>query len=393
MQGFFSLWYAVYVFYLLLIITMDVTLEQKRHSLSHVLAQAVQREQQRNVEVGIGPSIDTGFYYDFLFTPEKQIKEEDLPKIQNQMEKIIKERQDFVLISLPEAESKKLVVEVMQQQYKEEMRAEFAAAGEEITFYVNTIVENAKPALLKDIDPEYVAYYEKITAYLQQRFPEKFEGKFATFLDMCEGPHVENTNDIPLKSFKLDKLAGAYWRGNSDNVMMTRIYGLAFETKEELQAHQEMIEEAKKRDHRVLGKKLSLFAFSDNVGLGLPLWLPKGAGLFKTIEDFRNDAHRRNGYEFVRTPHIGNKKLWEISGHWGFYSDSMYPPMEAGQTLEDQKAGKKVSEEDSEQYLLKPMNCPFHVEIYKAEPKSYRDFPLRRCETGTVYRFEKKGQL
>lgn len=172
---------------------------------------------------------------------------------------------------------------------------------------------------------------------------------------------------------------------------MTRIYGLAFEDKNALKAYVEMMEEAKKRDHRIIGKKMGLFTFSENVGLGLPLRMPKGATLFKTIEDFRSDEHRKGGYDFVRTPHIGNKKLREISGHRGFYSNSMYPPMEAGHTLEDQQAGKKV--EESELYLLKPMNCPFHVEIYNAEPKSYRDFPLRRCETGTVYRFEKKGQL
>ncbi len=174
-------------------------------------------------------------------------------------------------------------------------------------------------------------------------------------------------------------------------MMMTRIYGLAFPSKTILKEYIERMEEAKKRDHRIIGKKMGLFSFSENVGLGLPLRMPKGAMLFKTIEDFRSDEHRKGGYEFVRTPHIGNKKLRELSGHRGFYSESMYPPMEAGHTLEDQQAGKTV--EESELYLLKPMNCPFHVEIYNAEPKSYRDFPLRRCETGTVYRFEKKGQL
>ncbi|HOQ78743.1 MAG TPA: threonine--tRNA ligase [Candidatus Absconditabacterales bacterium] len=372
---------------------MGLDLLKKRHSLAHVLAQAVQREQQRNVEVGIGPAIDNGFYYDFLFDSKNQIKEEDLTKIQNQMEKIVKEGQEFIVLEMTDAQSKELVTKIMKQKYKEEMRAEFVQDGESITFYVNTIVAAAKDNLLKGIDENYIKYYQEITDYLQKKYPGKFENKFVTFLDMCEGPHVESTKEIDPKSFKLEKLAGAYWRGDENNVMMTRIYARAFDSKDKLREYSDMMEEAKKRDHRVLGKKFGLFAFSENVGLGLPLWLPKGAGLFRTIEDFRNEAHRKNGYEFVRTPHIGNKKLWEISGHWGFYSDSMYPPMEAGQTLEDQKAGKKVSEADSEQYLLKPMNCPFHVEIYKAEPKSYRHFPLRRCETGTVYRFEKKGQL
>ncbi len=372
---------------------MWLDLLKKRHSLAHILAQAVQREQQRNVEVGIGPAIDNGFYYDFLFDSKNQIKEEDLTKIQNQMEKIVKEWQEFIVLEMTDEQSKELVTKIMKQKYKEEMRAEFVQDWESITFYVNTIVATAKDNLLKGIDENYVKYYQEITDYLQKKYPWKFENKFVTFLDMCEWPHVESTKEIDPKSFKLEKLAGAYWRWDENNVMMTRIYARAFDSKDKLREYSDMMEEAKKRDHRVLWKKLWLFAFSENVGLGLPLWLPKWAELFRTIEDFRNEAHRKNGYEFVRTPHIGNKKLWEISGHWGFYSDSMYPPMEAGQTLEDQKAGKKVSEADSEQYLLKPMNCPFHVEIYKAEPKSYRDFPLRRCEAGTVYRFEKKGQL
>ncbi|MEF2175724.1 MAG: threonine--tRNA ligase [Candidatus Absconditabacteria bacterium] len=212
-----------------------------------------------------------------------------------------------------------------------------------------------------------------------------------TFVDMCRGPHVNKSIEIKEDSFKLDKIAGAYWKGSEKNKMLTRIYGFAFETKQELEQHLHYLEEAKKRNHRVLGAKLKLFTFSDKVGLGLPLWLPRGGMLWKQVENFWRQAHEENGYDFVRTPHIGNKVLWETSGHWGFYAESMYPPMEVGQNLEELQKREKVKE--SETFLLKPMNCPFHVEIYNSQPKSYREFPLRWCEAGTVYRFEKKGQL
>lgn len=294
---------------------MEDGLYRKRHSLSHILAQAMQREQQRDVEVAIGPAIDNGFYYDFLFSQDKQLKEEDLKRIQSQMEKIIKENQDFVGFSLPDAESQKLVLDLMKQQYKEEMRSEFAAAGEAITFWANTIVESAKDALLKGINPEYIAYYQTVTDFLQSRFPEQFAGKFVTFLDMCEGGHVNSTKEIDPRAFKLEKLAGAYWRGNSDNVMMTRVYGLAFDTKEELQSYITMMEEAKKRDHRILGQKLKLFTISPLVGSGLPLLQPHGMIIRKEIEDFLWQLHKDKGYQRVWTPHLAKEDLYKTSGH------------------------------------------------------------------------------
>lgn len=294
---------------------MEDGLYRKRHSLSHILAQAMQREQQRDVEVAIGPAIDNGFYYDFLFSQDKQLKEEDLKRIQSQMEKIIKENQDFIGFSLPDTESQKLVLDLMKQQYKEEMRAEFAAAGEEITFWANTIVESAKDALLKGINPDYIAYYQSVTDYLQARFPEQFAGKFVTFLDMCEGGHVSSTKEIDPRAFKLEKLAGAYWRGNSDNVMMTRVYGLAFDTKEELQSYITMMEEAKKRDHRILGQKLKLFTISPLVGSGLPLLQPHGMIIRKEIEDFLWQLHKDKGYQRVWTPHLAKEDLYKTSGH------------------------------------------------------------------------------
>ena len=202
---------------------------------------------------------------------------------------------------------------------------------------------------------------------------------------------VNPADELKNAGFKLDKIAGAYWEGDEKNKMLTRIYGLAFESSDKLTDFIKQREEAEKRDHRKLGKELDLFHIDDKVGLGLPLWHPKGAMLWRVIEDFWYQEHLKNGYDLVRSPHIGNKELWETSGHWGFYNSSMYPPLEAGQTLKDKQEGKKA--EHSEEYLLKPMNCPFHVQIYKNSPKSYKQFPFRWAECGTVYRFEKKGEL
>ncbi len=211
------------------------------------------------------------------------------------------------------------------------------------------------------------------------------------FFDLCRGGHVENTKEIDPDTFMLERIAGAYWRGDEKNKMLTRIYGLAFETKKELDDYLARQEEARKRDHRKIGKDLDLFHTDEMVGLGLPLWHPKGALLWRVIEDFWYKEHLKNGYDLVRTPHIGNRVLWEKSGHWGFYNKSMYPPMEAGQSLEEKQQDKKA--EYSEEYLLKPMNCPFHVQIYKNGMRSYRNLPARWAECGTVYRFEKKGEL
>ena len=336
----------------------------------------MQREQQRDVEVAIGPAIDNGFYYDFLFSQDKQLKEEDLKRIQSQMEKIIKENQDFIGFSLPDAESQKLVLDLMKQQYKEEMRSEFAAAGEEITFWANTIVESAKDALLKGINLDYIAYYQTVTDYLQARFPDQFAGKFVTFLDMCEGGHVNSTKEIDPRAFKLEKLAGAYWRGNSDNVMMTRVYGLAFDTKEELQSYITMMEEAKKRDHRILGQKLKLFTISPLVGSGLPLLQPHGMIIRKEIEDFLWQLHKDKGYQRVWTPHLAKEDLYKTSGHAEKFWDELF-----------RVKGKE------ENFFMKPMNCPHHMQIFADNQFSYRDMPVRYFEPATVYRDEKTWQL
>jgi threonyl-tRNA synthetase len=315
-------------------------LEKIKHSLSYVLAHAVQ-DLFDDVKFGIGPAIENGFYYDM----EIDLKEEDLERIEKRMKEIIKSGISFEYSEVSKEEARKIF---NSQPYKLE--------------------------LIDEIEEDKVSIY-----------------KLGNFIDLCKGPHVESLKEINSESFKLNKLAGAYWKGDEKNKMLTRVYGLSFENKEKLNEYLKLLEEAEKRDHRKLGKELDLFHSEEEVGIGLILWHPKGAMIWRIIEDFWYKKHLENGYDLVRTPHIGNKRLWERSGHWGFYSGSMYPPLEAGQSLEEAQQDKKVK--DSEQFLLKPMNCPFHVSIYNNSPRSYRDLPLRWAEAATVYRFEKKGEL
>lgn len=323
-------------------------LEIKKHSYSHILASAV-KELWPDVKLAIGPAIENGFYYDFDFGDQK-ISEDDLVQIEKKMKHIIKQNIKFEKFDLKIDEAIKKEKE-----------------GGQIY----------KLELIKDLNKEgesRVSYY-----------------KLGNFEDLCCGPHVESSNELKKDAFKLDKLAGAYWRGDEKNKMLTRIYGLAFENKEKLDEYLKLREEAKERDHRKLGKELDLFHIDEKVGLGLPLWHPKGAALWRIIEDYWYKKHLQSGYELVRTPHIGNRLLWETSGHWSFFNENMYPPIEVGQNLEEKQNNLKVKE--TEEFLLKPMNCPFHVQIYKNQPKSYKEFPLRWAECGTVYRFEKKGEL
>lgn len=321
-------------------------IEQIRHSLAHILA-AVIKQRYPKAELGIGPAIDNGFYYDFDFSDGPVPSPEDLASIEKEMKKLINKKIDFVQEELSETEAKNLFKD---ESYKLELINELLATKQKLSFF-----------------------------------------RSENFLDLCAGPHIDNTKEIPPDSFKLERLAGAYWKGSEKNKMLTRIYGVAFSTKEELDIYLNQQEEAKKRDHRKISKELDLFHIDEKVGLGLPLWHPKGAILWRVIEDFWYQEHLKNDYDLVRTPHVGNRSLWETSGHWGFYNSSMYPPIEVGQTLEERQQGKKA--ETSEEYILKPMNCPFHVQIFKNNPHSYRDFPLRWAECGTVYRFEKKGEL
>ncbi len=331
--------------------TEDNQIDKIRHSLSHLLAMAV-LEKWPKTKLAIGPVIENGFYYDFDFI--SPISDKDLEWLEGKMRGLIRQNLSYNKKIITPTQAKKMFAK---DPYKLELVLELIKKKSPLSVYETSLPN--KSNLL--------------------------------FTDLCSGPHIKNTKEIPVDAFKLTTLAGAYWRGSEKNKMLTRIYGVAFETKKDLDEYLNKQAEAEKRDHRKLGKDLDLFHIDDLVGLGLPLWHPKGALLWRIIEEFWYKKHLENGYELVRSPHIGNKNLWQTSGHWGFYNKSMYPPLEAGQTLEEKQQNKKT--ENSEEYLLKPMNCPFHVQIYKSQPRSYRELPLRWAECGTVYRFEKRGEL
>lgn len=319
-------------------------MDNLRHSAAHLLAAAV-LETFPKAKHTIGPVIENGFYYDFDLG-DKKISEEDFMKLEKIMKALVKDWKSF--------ESEEVSAKKAKEIFK----------GNE-----------CKLELIEELEKEN----EKITIY-----------KSGDFVDLCRGEHTKNPSK-DIKHFKLLSVAGAYWRGDEKNKMLTRIYGTAFESQKELDLYLKNIEEAKKRDHRKIGKELDLFHLDQTVGLGLPLWHPKGAMLWRIIEDFWYKEHLKSGYELVRSPHVGSKDLWVTSGHWDFYNKSMYPPMDASHSLEEIQEGK--DKRGHEQYLLKPMNCPFHVQIYKNGIRSYKELPLRWAECGTVYRFEKKGEL
>lgn len=298
------------------------------HSTAHIMAAAVKRIFP-DIKVAIGPAIEEGFYYDF--DREKPFSDEDLIIIEKEMQKIINEGKDFIREEMNKKDAIKL----------------FKETG-----------ENFKIEIINEIPDENVSIY-----------------RTGEFVDLCRGPHIINTKKI--KSFKLLKVAGAYWRGDEKNKMLQRIYGISFPAKEMLDDYLRRIEEAKQRDHRKLGRELDLFSTHDEFGPGLIYWHPKGAIIRKEIEDFWRLEHIKRGYEILYTPHVAKIDLWNKSGHTGFYKEYMYPSMSM----------------DEFEYLIKPMNCPFHILIYKTNMKSYRDLPLRWAELGTVYRYEKSGVL
>ncbi len=318
-----------------------------RHSAAHLMAQAVQ-ELHPGAKLSIGPPIENGFYYDIDFPAP--LKEEDLAAIEKKMKELSKLDQRIERTEVSRDEARSLILDET-----------IPGMGEALAEY--------KLQLL-DAIPEG----EAISFYNQQRMDR--EGTLHRFLDLCRGPHVETTKEI--KHFKLMSIAGAYWRGDVKNKQLTRIYGTAFETPEELEQHLHNLEEAKRRDHRVLGRELQLFMFSPRVGTGLPLWLPKGAILRDVMVDFMKKEQLKRGYQPVVTPHIGNIKLYEKSGHIITYKDKMFPFME---------------DEEKETYILKPMNCPFHIEIYASQMRSYRELPVRYAEFGTVHRYEQSGEV
>jgi len=307
----------------------DGFVEMMRHSLAHVMAQAVV-ELFPGAKLAIGPSIENGFYYDF--ESEHHFTPEDLPKIEKKMKHIIAQAQKFERVELT----------------RDAALRHFEEKGEKF-----------KVELINDLPAA-----EPISIY-----------KNGPFEDLCRGPHVAHTG--LLKAYKLVSIAGAYWRGDEKRPMLQRIYAVAFETKEELDAYLKQQEEAAKRDHRKLGKQLDLYSINETVGPGLVLWHPNGARIRNAIETFWKEEHSKGGYDLIYTPHIGRANLWQTSGHLDFYKDSMYAPMDI----------------DGIDYYAKPMNCPFHIQIYQSSLHSYRDLPLRWAELGTVYRFEKAGVL
>jgi threonyl-tRNA synthetase len=308
---------------------VDERLERIRHSFSHVMAEAV-LQMFPQAQIAIGPAIDNGFYYDFELP--RALTEDDLTEITERMKQIIKEDKKFKRIVVSRDEAKRMFAD---QVYKQEL-IDAISAEQEVSLYNQ-----------------------------------------GGFTDLCRGPHVDSTRELNPEAFKLLNIAGAYWRGKETNPMLTRIYATAWNNPKELRLYLKKLEEIEKRDHRRLGKELDLFSFHEEAGPGLVYWHPRGARIRMAIEDFWKQQHYANGYEMVYTPHVGKSWLWETSGHLGFYKESMYSSMEM----------------DNAEYYAKPMNCPFHIMIYKNSKHSYRELPFRWAELGTVYRYEKAGAL
>lgn len=333
-----------------------------RHSLAHVMAQAV-LQIHPEAKLAFGPPIENGFYYDFDFGGAGSISAEELTDIEERMKKIIKEDQKFVCTSLP----------------ADEAIGQLQARGE--VFKVEHCTR------LRDAGNPTVTFYQN-----------------GPFIDLCEGPHVESTRKIPHNVFKLDRVSGAYWLGDEKRPSLTRIYGLAFRTKDELRDFLDKRKAAMERDHRVLGKKLQLFHIDEAVGQGLILWTPNGAVIRGELQSFISTELNKQGYRQVFTPHIGKLDLYRTSGHFPYYKESQYPPIVDRETMNklvDEKCScaelsnrlEATGEGAIDGYLLKPMNCPHHIKIFASQPHSYRDLPVRLAEFGTVYRWEQSGEL
>ncbi len=305
-------------------------LKKIRHSLAHLLGASV-LQIWPDAKLAIGPAIDNGFYYDFEFS--SPITDKDLGKIEQKMKEILKTWKGFEKTDVSEKEAEKLF---SHNPYKIELIKEHAKAGDSLTTY-----------------------------------------KSGEFLDFCAGGHVEDIKEIKKDAFKLARVAGAYWRGDEKNKMLTRIYGLAFNSKEELEAYEKMMAEAEKRDHRKIGKELDLFTFSPLVGPGLPLWTPKGTILRNELDNFVWEMRQKRGFEKVTIPHITKKELYETSGHWQKFTDSLF----------------KITTREGKEYAMKPMNCPHHTQIFARKPHSYKEMPERYAETTMVYRDEQSGEL
>jgi len=302
------------------------------HSSAHLMAEALQALYP-GIKFGIGPAIENGFYYDVAMPEGKVITDADLVKVENKMREIVSTKAEIIREEISKADA--------------------------LTLF-NDKNEEYKTELIEELEDGTITLYKQ-----------------GNFVDLCKGPHLPNISGI--KAIKLLSIAGAYWRGDEKRKQLTRIYGISFPKKKMLDEYLELLEEAKKRDHRKIGKELELFTFSQNVGQGLPLWLPKGAQLRERLENFLKKVQKAYGYDQVITPHIGLKQLWETSGHYAKYGEDSFQPIHTPQ--------------EGEEYLLKPMNCPHHCEIYKFKPRSYKDLPVRLAEFGTVYRYEQSGEL
>ena len=316
-----------------------------RHSLAHVMAQAM-LERFPEAALAIGPPVDDGFYYDFDLP--RPITEDDVKWVEKRMRKIVSQNHDFTRQEISAEDAREMFAD---QPYKLEL------------------IDDLQKGRVDENGEEIAAPAETISIYTQD-----------TFTDLCRGPHVENTKQIDPKCFSITykPVAGAYWRGNAENNQLTRIYGTAWESADDLREYLNLLKEARKRDHRVVGEKLKLFTINPLVGKGLILWKPNGAILRDTLERWLRDLQVARGYQPVVTPHVGNIELYKTSGHYPFYADSQFDPIQV---------------DEDEQYMLKPMNCPHHIMIYKSEPHSYRDLPVRLAEFGTVYRYEQSGEL
>ena len=321
-----------------------------RHSLAHVMAQAV-LEMRPGSTLGFGPPIKDGFYYDFILSDP--ITDEDFPELTRRMKKILKKGQRFDREDLSAADALARIQE-MGEPYKQEYGSE----------------------LIEKLGLEGLSFYRN-----------------GPFVDMCEGPHVATTKDIPRDAFKLRSVAGAYWRGNSDNVMMSRIYAWAFLDKDTLDAHVAAYEEALARDHKKLGRELGIFTIDNDIGKGLPLWLPNGTIIRDELEALAKELEFRAGYQRVATPHLAKESLYHTTGHLPYYAEDMYPPMELLEQSDTNDEAGQEAPAVKEAYRLRPMNCPHHHKIFDAEPRSYRDLPLRLAEYGQVYRFEDSGAV
>ena len=321
-----------------------------RHTSAHVMAMAVQRL-FKDAKVTIGPWIDKGFYYDFDMPLDAQLEDKDLKKIKKEMDKIIQRKLPLVREEVDAAEAERRI----------------RAAGEEYK------LEILQSIVARDATAPITIYHIGEPAVEG----EEPKGGLKPWWDLCAGPHVEHTGLLPKDAISLESIAGAYWRGDEKRPMLQRVYGTAWENAAQLAAHEELQKEAKRRDHRTIGKALDLFSIQQAAGGGLVFWHPKGAQVRSLLEGYWKEAHLKGGYELLYTPHMASVDLWKTSGHFDFYKEDMFAQMEV----------------EGADYQIKPMNCPFHVLIFKDAPRSYRDLPIRWAELGTVYRYERSGAL